>query len=109
MWKKKEITDIKSIAKNLNRYFNEIGLTLVKKVDSSSVNFYEYLESYNITQPEKDLTVNELKDAFFSLKVNKSSGYDKVSFNVIKKCFGNLHNPLLHIFHDYKMELFQMS
>ena len=95
---KKEITDIKSIAENFNRYFTEIGPTLAKKVDSSSVNFHQYLEAYNITQPEKDLTVNELKDAFFSLKLNKSPGYDEVSFNVIKKCFGSLHKPLLHIF-----------
>ena len=68
---KKEITDIKSIAKNFNRYFTEIGPTLAKKVGSSSVNFHKYLEAYSITQPEKDLTVNKLKGAFFSLKLNK--------------------------------------
>ena len=89
---KKEITDIKSIAENFNRYFTEIGATL------TNLNFHQYLEAYNITQQEKDLTVNELKDAFFSLKLNKSPGYDEVSFNVIKKCFGSLHKPLFHIF-----------
>ena len=46
----------------------------------------------------KDLTVYELKDAFFSLKLNKSSGYNEVSVNVIEKCSGSLHKPLLHIF-----------
>ena len=56
------------------------------------------MEAYNITQPEKNLTVNELKDAFFSLKLNKSPGYEEVSFNVIKKCFRSLHKPLLQIF-----------
>ena len=35
---------------------------------------------------------------FFSLKINKSTGYDDISFNVVKKCFGVLHKPLLHIF-----------
>ena len=99
MWKKKEITDIKTLAENFSRYFTEIGLTLAKKVDSSSVNFHKYLEAYNIIQPEKDLTVNEQKDAFFSLKLNKSPGCDEVSFNVVKKCFESLHKPLLHIFH----------
>ena len=93
-----EITDIKSIAKNFSRYITEIGPTLAKKVDSSSVNFYKYLEAYNITQLEKDLTMNEMKGAFFSLKLNKSPGYDEVSFKVIKKCFRSLHKPLLHIF-----------
>ena len=36
----------------------------------------------------KPLSINELKDAFFSLKMNKSSGVEDVSFNIIKKCFG---------------------
>ena len=95
----KEITEIKSIAKNFNRYFTEIEPTLAAKVDSSSANFHKYLEAYNITQPEKDMTVNALKDTFFYLKLNKSPGYDAVSFNVIRKCFGSLHKPLLHIFY----------
>ena len=81
---KKEITDIKSIAENFNRYFTEIGPTLTKKVDSSSVNFHQYLEAYNITQQEKDLTVNELKDAFFSLKLNKSPGYEKLDLMLLR-------------------------
>ena len=84
----KEITDIKSIAKNFNRYFIEIRPTLAKKVGSSSVNFHKYLQAYKITQPENNLTVNEVKEAFFSLKLKKSPGFDEVSFNVIKKCFG---------------------
>ena len=54
----KEITDINSIAKKFNTYFTEIGPTLAKKFDFSSVNFHKYLEAHNITQPEKDLTVN---------------------------------------------------
>ena len=97
-----EITHKISLAKNLNRYFIEIGPTLAKQVDYSSVNFHIYLEAYNITQPEKELTVNKLKDAFFSLKLNKSPGYDDVSFNAIKKCLESLQKPLLHIF-DYKV------
>ena len=36
----------------------------------------------------KPLLVNELKDAFFSLKLNKSSRVDDASFNIIKKCLG---------------------
>ena len=39
---KKEITDIKSIAENFNKYLTEIGPTLAKKVDSSSVTFDKY-------------------------------------------------------------------
>ena len=36
-------------------------------------------------------------EAFFLLKINKSAGYDDISFNVVKKCFGVLHKSLLHI------------
>ena len=44
------------------------------------------------------MTINELKDAFFSLKTNKSPGYDEISFNVVKNCFGPLLKPLMCIF-----------
>ena len=96
----KKITDIKSTAENFNRYFTEIGPTLAKKGWFFFRKFSSIFRSIyiTITQPEKDLTVNELKEAFFSLKLNKSPGYGEVSFNVIKKCFESLHKPLLHIF-----------
>ena len=45
------------------------------------------------------LSINELKDAFFSLKINKSPGHDGVSFNVIKKCFGKLCKPFNNTFY----------
>ena len=44
------------------------------------------------------MSINELKDAFFSLQTNKSPGHDEISFDVIKSCFGSLSKPLLHIF-----------
>ena len=43
------------------------------------------------------LSVNKLKDAFFSLKINKSTGRDDINYNVVSKCFGELCNPLKHI------------
>ena len=39
-----------------------------------------------------------LRIHFFSLKINKSAGYDDISFSVVKKCYGVLHKLLLHIF-----------
>ena len=39
------------------------------------------------------LSINELKAAFFSFKVNKIPGHDGVSFNAIKKCFVELCKP----------------
>ena len=46
----------------------------------------------------KPLSINELKDAFFSLKINKISGIDDVSFNIIKKYLGVLCEPLIYLF-----------
>ena len=42
--------------------------------------------------------MNELKEAIFSLKINKSPGYDNISFNVVRNCFGPLLKPLMAIF-----------
>lgn len=38
---------------------------------------------------------HEQNNAFFSSKLNKSPGYDRVSFKVVKKCFGSFHEPLI--------------
>ena len=46
------------------------------------------------------VTVNQLKEAFYSLKTNKSATYDSISYNVVKNCFGELCDPLLHIFNQ---------
>lgn len=43
-------------------------------------------------------TINEFKDAFFSLKINKIGGYDDINLNFIKKYLGNLCKPLKYIF-----------
>ena len=42
--------------------------------------------------------MNELEDAFYSFKSNKSPGYDDISYNVIRKCFGSLCQPLKYFF-----------
>ena len=95
---KKSITETESIAESLNKYFTQIGTKLAKDIGTSTNSFNEYIKKHDTTQPEKAISVNELKDAFFSLKINKSAGYDVISFNVVEKCFGVLHKPLLHIF-----------
>ena len=71
---------------------------MTKDIGTSTKSFNEYIKKNDTTQPEKVISVFELEDAFFSLKINKRIGYDDISFNVVKKCFGVLHKPLLHIF-----------
>ena len=95
---KKSITETKPIAENFNKYFTQIRPNLAKGIGTSTKSFNEYIKKHGITQPEKLISVNEFKDVFFSLKINKSAGYDDISFNVVKNCFGVLHKPLLPIF-----------
>ena len=57
-----------------------------------------FLKRVNTTLPSQSLSINKLKDAFFSLKTNKSPGADEINFNVIKHCFGELSGPLEYLF-----------
>ena len=47
---------------------------------------------------QKSVLINEAGNAFFSLKLNKSIGYDEISFTVIKKCFSELCKSPKHVF-----------
>ena len=44
------------------------------------------------------LLINELKEAFFWLKTNKSWGCDNINFNVVKKCLQEFSENLMHPF-----------
>ena len=44
------------------------------------------------------LAINEVKEAFFSLKINKTPGNDEISFNVIKNCFSELNISFKYLF-----------
>ena len=65
------------------------------------MNFEGYIKKCNSIQPEHPLSINELRDPFFSLDINKSPGFDGISSTVLKNCFGALHKPLLHVFKMY--------
>ena len=48
--------------------------------------------------PTDSLTIREVKEAFFSLRINKSPGNDEINFNVIKNYFSELNMPLKYLF-----------
>ena len=58
----------------------------------------KHINKVNAIMNYKPLSINELKEALFSLKINKSSGVDNVSFNIIKECFGMFCEPLIYLF-----------
>ena len=85
---KKHITLETEIVKKFNEFFAEIGSSLARKIPTPSKPFESFLKKPSTALPEKCLTINELKVAFLSLKMKKSTGADEISFSVIKNCFG---------------------
>ena len=81
-----------------NRFFATAGPILAKQIPESESTFESYLVITSATMQHKSGSINELRDAFFSLNFNKSPGCDEVRFNIIKKCFSELCKPLKHVF-----------
>ena len=71
---------------------------LAKKVPNSSNLFTSFLNQTHIIMEKNSVSISELREAFFSLKTNKISGYQYINFNVVKKCFGEINEPLKHLF-----------
>ena len=86
------------IAKEFNELLLITGIELASKIPVAKTKFETYVETVNSTMESKPLSINEFKDAFFSLKINKSPGYDKINSNVAKKCFGELYDLLKCLF-----------
>ena len=95
---KEEVTEIKDIAQEFNNFFTIVGPNLAKKVPNFSNSFTSFLNQTQSIMEKNSLSINELKEAFFSLKTNKSPGYDDINYNVVKKCFGEINEPLKHLF-----------
>ena len=95
---KTDIFDTKTMADEFNKFFTNIGTDLANKIPNASKRFDFYKTKVNTSMESQSLSIKELKDAFFSLKINKSPGHDGVSFNVIKKCFGELCELLKYFF-----------
>ena len=78
---KTDIFDAKKIADELNKFFTNIETGLANKISNASKRFDSYITkvhtSMKLSQP---LSINELKDAFFSFKINKSRQNVLVSY-----------------------------
>ena len=62
------------------------------------MNFDSYFPHVSTISAEKSVTEEELKRAFFSLKPNKTPGYDNINVNVVKKIYKELKTTLMRIF-----------
>ena len=83
---------------SLTSFFTNIGTELAEKIRTASRTFESFLNKIDTTMPADPVTLNELKETLFSLKTNKSPGYDQVSSNIIKNCFSELNYPLKYLF-----------
>ena len=99
-----EVSGKVEIANKFNTFFTNIGAELAKNIPNASRPFESYIKKVDTTMPTDSLTINEVKEAFFSLKINKSPGCDEISFNVIKNCFSELNIPLKYLF-DKSLEI----
>ena len=91
---KEEITDKKIKAETLNKFFKNIVSSLSDKIQPSSINFESYLPNITTALSDKSLSEIEFKDAFFTLKTNKSPGYDNFHVIVIRSMYHELKIPL---------------
>ena len=87
-----------TIANVLSDLLTNIGQKLANKIPKSSKIFETYINKVNVMIGCKSFLINELKDAFFLLKVDKRSGVDNVSLSITKKCFGVLYKPVIYLF-----------
>ena len=79
---------------NLTLSLEASGVDWKSKIPNASTTFESYINKPDSIIETKQLSINELKDASFSSKINKSPGYDDISFNVLKKCFSRFCEPL---------------
>ena len=82
----------------MNNFLVKIGPKLAEKIQPSKYPFESYIDSINAKLLLQFVSVNELKEAFFSPKPNKSPGIDDISAKLIRRCFDELAAPLKHTF-----------
>ena len=76
------------IANEFIKFFKNIVPKLSRKIRQPLKCFESYANRVNSEKENKQVTVNELNEAFDSLKTNKSAGYDDISYDIVKNCFG---------------------
>ncbi|XP_065662632.1 uncharacterized protein LOC136085269 [Hydra vulgaris] len=92
------ISNQETIVEKLNDYFLEVGPNLADKIPKNTTNFKSYIKLTNISMKEVSLNITEVRNAFNSLKNNKSAGIDQISVNVVIAIFDIIEPSLFHIF-----------
>ena len=69
-----------------NDFFTNIGQNLASQIPKSFKTFEIYINKVNVIVDSKPLSINKLKDAFFSLKI-KDQALPMLISILLKKCF----------------------
>ena len=100
--------DQKKIAHEFNSFFTNIGKKLASKIPNASTPFKSFVNKSELSKTfiveTKPVSMNELKDAFHSLKSSKSPVYDDIIYNVIKNCFRSFSDEPLKYFFNLSIE-----
>ena len=91
--KKTDMFEQEKITTEFNGFFANVDPIRAKQIPESENALESYLVKTSATMQHKSVLINELRDAFLSLKLNKSPGYDEISFNVVRKRFRELYEP----------------
>ena len=84
----KKIIDEKTMAKNINIFFVNIGPKLASKIPVSITHPKQYVTYKGANLERKELCSEE--KYLFLLKTNKNPGYDGISSNIIKSVSGEI-------------------
>ena len=94
----RDIFDKNEIAETFNSYFVNVGANLAMSIPKSKTSFQNHIYYDGFCLSTISLTDLELENAFSSLKANKSSGYDDISTDVVKRVSDEIFVILKHIF-----------
>ena len=86
------------IAEEFNKFFTNIGPKLAEKIEPTQKSFKEYLTHFDKQLDNSELSFEEFKNAFKSLKRNKATGADDLSCNIIIDSYEDIKLPLFYVF-----------
>ena len=90
---KVDLFDERIIELNLTLFLQISRVNWWSKIPNASTKFKSYINKPDSIMETKQLSMKELKDPLFYLRISKSPSYDG-----IKKCFSSLCEPLKYLF-----------
>ena len=78
-------------------FFVDGGPTLASKIPVTSKHHSQYINAATSSLEQTEISEEEFKTAYFSLKRNKSLGYDEFRANVGRSVYNEIQKPFFYI------------